>query len=56
MKKMKLNELTLKSFVIGMESVTAKGGAKKTSLNDTNCSAIDACPTLRGCTIDTCVG
>ncbi|MFA0960578.1 pinensin family lanthipeptide [Roseivirga sp. BDSF3-8] len=60
MKKMKLNDLKLKSFVTGIENntvQTAKGGApkKETGLNDPNCSWIDACPTLRGCTIDTCI-
>ncbi|MFA0960575.1 pinensin family lanthipeptide [Roseivirga sp. BDSF3-8] len=49
MKKMRLNDLKLSSFVTGMEaniSKTAKGGGK-TDQNDTNCSAVDICPTAR---------
>ncbi|MGB3182188.1 MAG: pinensin family lanthipeptide [Cyclobacteriaceae bacterium] len=53
MKRMKLNELKLKSFVTRMDvniSKTAKGGAE-TDLQDTNCSAVDKCPSGRGCTV-----
>ncbi|MGB3182189.1 MAG: pinensin family lanthipeptide [Cyclobacteriaceae bacterium] len=56
MKKMKLNELKLSSFVTGMKTettMTAKGG-KKTDLQDTNCSAVDRCASARGCTIIDC--
>ena len=56
MKKLKLNDLKLQSFVTGMQtelSMTAKGG-KKTDLQDTNCSAVDRCASTRGCTIIDC--
>jgi hypothetical protein len=56
MKKLKLNELKLQSFVTGMKTetaMTARGG-KKTDLNDTNCSAVDRCQSARGCTLIDC--
>lgn len=57
---MRLHNLELKSFVTGMENngvQTARGGApsKETGVNDPYCSHIDACPSLRGCTFDTCI-
>lgn len=66
MKKLSLNldALQVQSFATGAGQDTAFGtvhGAqeekKKTGLQDTNCSAIDACASARGCTtLETCFG
>lgn len=52
MKKLKLNELKLQSFVTGLAADTvntAKGGG---NTNNQKCSALDKCPSQRGCTIE----
>lgn len=64
MKKLTLNldNLQVQSFATA-EAETARLGTvhgleKKTGLQDTNCSAIDACASARGCTevFETCIG
>ena len=56
MKKLTLNidSLQVQSFETDStragELGTVHGFAKKTGLQDTNCSAIDACASARGCT------
>jgi hypothetical protein len=55
MKKLKLNELKLQSFVTGMNNNLADAAKGGNNTNNKQCSAIDACPSQRGCTIDTCI-
>jgi hypothetical protein len=61
MKKLSLNldALTVQSFATAEEGVVAKGTVRAfvrpTDINDTDCSAIDACVTARGCTVIGCV-
>jgi len=64
MKKLTLNldSLQVQSFATAADQGTEFGtvhGAekKKTGINDTNCSAVDACASGRGCTtLETCYG
>jgi hypothetical protein len=63
MKKLtlELDALQVQSFETASERVaqfgTVNGHAKKTGIDDTNCSAVDACPSGRGCTqLATCLG
>lgn len=66
MKKLSLNldSLQVQSFETAVAETarlgTVHGNAeekKKTGLQDTNCSAIDACASARGCTeLETCIG
>lgn len=63
MKKLSLNieALQVQSFTTAEDRVASNGTVhafvKKTGLQDTNCSAIDACASARGCTqLETCVG
>ncbi|WP_420130674.1 pinensin family lanthipeptide [Longimicrobium sp.] len=63
MKKLTLDLDTLKvqSFETALERAaeigTVHGFVKKTGIDDTNCSAIDACASARGCTeLETCFG
>jgi hypothetical protein len=66
MKKLTLNveALQVQSFATATDEAgrfgTVQGfaGGKKTGLQDTNCSAIDACASARGCTeiFETCYG
>ncbi|HEU0300465.1 MAG TPA: hypothetical protein VFR37_13440 [Longimicrobium sp.] len=61
MKKLTLNvdSLLVQSFETdsadAVEMGTVHGFAKKTGLQDTNCSAIDACASSLGCTQFDCV-
>lgn len=62
MKKLTLNieSLQVQSFATAAEETgrlgTVQGFAKKTGIDDTNCSAIDACASARGCTeLETCL-
>lgn len=56
MKKLSLNldALTVQSFATAdvrvVETGTVRGFLKPTDINDTDCSAIDACVSARGCT------
>lgn len=56
MKKLSLNieALQVQSFATAadksIETGTVHGFGKKTGIDDTNCSAIDACASARGCT------
>jgi hypothetical protein len=56
MKKLTLNldSLQVQSFQTAAERTaelgTVHGFVKKTGIDDTNCSAIDACASARGCT------
>ena len=49
-----LNALQVQSFETAAERAaeigTVHGFAKKTGIDDTNCSAVDACASGRGCT------
>jgi hypothetical protein len=60
MKKLTLNvdSLQVQSFETAADRVvevgTVRGFAKPTGLNDTNCSAIDACASSLGCTQFNC--
>ena len=59
MKKLTLNidALRVQSFqtaTVATEIGTVNGFAKKTGIDDTNCSAIDACASARGCTDINC--
>jgi hypothetical protein len=62
MKKLTLNidALQVQSFqtaAVLNETGTVNGFAKKTGIDDTNCSAVDACASGRGCTtLETCFG
>ncbi|HEX5869400.1 MAG TPA: hypothetical protein VFY65_03230 [Longimicrobium sp.] len=64
MKKLSLNldALQVQSFETVAdrmaETGTVHGFGKKTGIDDTNCSAIDACASARGCTeiFETCMG
>jgi hypothetical protein len=63
MKKLSLNveALQVQSFATAEDRVVSNGTVhafvKKTGLQDTNCSAIDACASARGCTqLETCLG
>lgn len=64
MKKLTLNldGLQVQSFATAADASaefgTVHAFAKKTGLQDTNCSAIDACASARGCTeiFETCMG
>jgi hypothetical protein len=55
---LKLDTLQVQSFVTAAEQASAKGTvqgfAKPTGLQDTNCSAIDACASALGCTQINC--
>lgn len=61
MKKLSLNldALTVQSFPTAEEIVvpngTVRAFVRPTDINDTDCSAIDACRTARGCTVLNCV-
>jgi hypothetical protein len=60
MKKLSLdlNALQVQSFETASERAaevgTVHGFAKKTGMDDTNCSAIDACASALGCTMFNC--
>ncbi len=66
MNKLKLNveSLQVQSFETAaaqdgrLGTVHGLAGPKKTGIDDTNCSAIDACASARGCTeiFETCFG
>lgn len=63
MKKLTLNldGLQVQSFATANDAAaefgTVHAFVKKTGLQDTNCSAIDACASARGCTqLETCLG
>lgn len=63
MKKLTLNldGLQVQSFATAPDETgqfgTVHAFVKKTGLQDTNCSAIDACASARGCTtLETCLG
>lgn len=63
MKKLTLNmdALQVQSFATAADKIaefgTVHGFVKKTGIDDTNCSAVDACASARGCTIvETCMG
>jgi hypothetical protein len=63
MKKLALNldSLQVQSFETASERSaefgTVHGFVKKTGIDDTNCSAVDACASARGCTqLETCFG
>jgi hypothetical protein len=63
MKKLTLNveALQVQTFATAEDRVVVTGTvhafAKPTSLQDTDCSAIDACASARGCTtLETCFG
>ena len=47
--KINLNTLKVKSFVTGIEKQTVLGGARTNNKHCYDASAIDACPTMRGC-------
>ena len=57
-----LNGLQVQSFETASERAAEFGTVhglekKKTGIDDTNCSAIDACASARGCTeLETCMG
>jgi hypothetical protein len=56
-----LDTLQVQSFETAAERAaeigTVHGFVKKTGIDDTNCSAIDACASARGCTeLETCFG
>jgi hypothetical protein len=56
-----LDTLQVQSFETAAERAaeigTVHGFVKKTGIDDTNCSAIDACASARGCTeLETCYG
>lgn len=61
MKKLSLNldALTVQSFATAdariVETGTVRGFVKPTDINDTDCSAVDACASARGCTVVGCV-
>ena len=61
MKKLSLNldALAVQSFATAdariVETGTVRGFVKPTDINDTDCSAIDACASARGCTVIGCV-
>ena len=47
--KINLNTLEVKSFITGIEKLAIVGGGKTANKQCYDASAIDACPTMRGC-------